>query len=193
MVRNYTDKELLDKVKSLKSFKTIPKGYWIMGVSSNEDNPNKFDDKVYLFNNEEFIMVTSITTNPGTPILQEGYLKYNKFGAAVVKTNEWYYDLWVYGLHQGKMPALLQLGNSIKVHRDGDNDLKSEELGNFIEGYYGINFHSNNYDLTSKLKKEDINGWSAGCQVCNDIPKYNKIISLVKSQHKISYCLIKEF
>jgi hypothetical protein len=193
MVKNYTDKQLLDRVKSLPSFKLIPNGYWMAGVSSLEDNPNKFDDKFYLFKSEEFVMVLQGTTNPGTPILQKGYLKYNKVGAAVVKSNEWYYDVWKYGLHQGKMPALLQLGNTIKVYRDGDNDLKSEEIGNYIEGYYGINFHSNNYDLSTKLKKEDINGWSAGCQVSNDIPKYNQVIQLVKSQPTVSYCLIKEF
>lgn len=193
MVKNYTDKQLLDKVKSLPSFKSIPSGYWMAGVSSLEDNPNRFDDKFYLFKSEEFVMVLQGTTNPGTPILQKGYLKYNNVGAAVVKSNEWYYDVWKYGLHQGKMPALLQLGNTIKVYRDGDNDLKSEEIGNYIEGYYGINFHSNNYDLSTKLKKEDINGWSAGCQVSNDIPKYATLIQLVKSQSSVSYCLIKEF
>jgi hypothetical protein len=193
MVKNYTDKQLLDKVKSLPSFKLIPNGYWISGVSSLEDNPNRFDDKFYLFKSEEFVMVLQGTTNPGTPILQKGYLKYNNVGAAVVKSNEWYYDVWKYGLHQGKMPALLQLGNTIKVYRDGDNNLKSEEIGNYIEGYYGINFHSNNYDLSTKLKKEDINGWSAGCQVSNDIPKYATLIQLVKSQSTVSYCLIKEF
>lgn len=193
MVRKYTDKELLDRVKSLSSFKSIPKGYWLLGVRSLEDTPNKFDDKFYLFKGEEFVLVLQGTTNPGTPILNKGYLEFNKAGAAIVKSNEWYYNLWKYGLHRGKMPALLQLGNKIKVHRDGDNDNKSEELGGVIEGYYGINFHSNNYDLTTKLKKEDINGWSAGCQVSNDILNYKKVIDLVKPQEIVSYCLIQEF
>jgi len=193
MIKKYTDKELLDRVKSLKSFKSIPKGYWLLGVRSKEDIPNKFDDKGYLFKGEEFIIVTSLTTNPGTPILEKCYLKYNKDGAAVVKSDEWYYGVWKYGWHNGKMPALLQLGNSIKVFRDGDNDKKSEELGKYYEGYYGINFHSNNYNLSTKITNENIGGWSAGCQVCNDIPKYNKIISLVKTETSITYCLINEF
>jgi hypothetical protein len=193
MVRKYTDKELLDRVKSLSSFKSIPEGYWLLGVRSLEDTPNKFDDKFYLFKGEQFVMVLQGTTNPGTPILNKGYLEFNKAGAAIVKSNEWYYDLWKYGLHRGKMPALLQLGSKIKVYRDGDNDNKSEELGGVVEGYYGINFHANNYDLTTKLKKEDINGWSAGCQVSNDIPNYKKVIDLVKPQKIVSYCLIQEF
>lgn len=193
MVKKYTDLELLNRVKSLSTFKSIPEGYWILGVRSLEDTPNVFDDKFYLFKGEVFIMVISGTTNPGTPILEGGFLKYNKQGAAVVKSDEWYYNLWKYGLHQGKMPALLQLGNKIKVFRDGDKDKKSEEVGNITEGFYGINFHSNNYDLTSKIKKEEINGWSAGCQVSNDIQNYKKVIDLVKTQPSVSYCLIKEF
>jgi hypothetical protein len=98
-VRSYTTDQLLDRVEELKSFKTIPLGYWIVGVRSNEDAPNKYDDKFYLFNGEQFVKVVTGTTNPGTPILQGGYLKYNKVGAAVVKSNEWYYDVWAYGLH----------------------------------------------------------------------------------------------
>lgn len=193
MVKNYTDKQLLEKVKSLTSFKSIPSGYWLLGVSSLEDTPNTFDDKFYLFKDEEFIMVLQGTTNPGTPILENGFLKFNKLGAAIVKTNEWYYNVWKYGLHRGKIPALLQLGNTIKVFRDGDGDKKSEELGKYTEGYYGINFHPNDYNIKAWLKKEDIDRWSAGCQVSNDMVKYLKVISLVKSQPSVSYCLIKEF
>ena len=131
-VRNYTSTELLNKAKSLKSFKAIPDGYWFLGVRSNEDAPNVFDDKGYLFRNEQFIKVFPMTTNAGTPYLQGGFLKYNKVGTAHVKANEWYYDLWKYGLHRGKMPALVQVGN-ILIFRDGDMDNKAEEIGKFID------------------------------------------------------------
>ena len=89
MVKSYSDSQLLDRVKSIKSFKGIPEGYWILGVRSNEDEPNKFDDKFYIWNGEKFITMTSGTTNPGTPILEGGFLKYNKVGAAVLKSDEW--------------------------------------------------------------------------------------------------------
>ena len=52
-VRTYNDKELLNKVKSLSSFKSVPQGYWILGVRSNEDAPNKYDDKFYIFNGKK--------------------------------------------------------------------------------------------------------------------------------------------
>ena len=147
-VKSYTDKQILDRVKSLKSFKGIPQGYWIVGIRSEEDAPNKYDDKFYLFNGEQFVKVVTGTTNPGTPILEGGFLKYNRVGAAVVKADEVYYDVWKFGLHQGKMPALRQVGNFI-VYRDGDKDGKSEEIGAPITGSgYGINFHSISNDLS---------------------------------------------
>ena len=192
-VKNYTTDQLLDRVESLKSFKTIPLGYWIVGVRSEEDAPNKYDDKFYLFNGEQFVKVVTGTTNTGTPILEGGFLKYNRVGAAVVKSDEWYYNVWAYGLHQGKMPALRQVGNFI-VYRDGDKDGKSEEIGVPIVGSgYGINFHSISNDLSVKKIGENIGGWSAGCQVINNVEQYSMIINMIKNQNRITYCLLKEF
>jgi hypothetical protein len=190
-VRRFTDKELLDKVKGLKSFKEIPKGYWLLGVRSSEDTSNKFDDKIYLFKGEEFIVVASATTNPGTPTLKQ-FEKVNKAGAAVLKSDAWYYNLWKYGKHNGKVEALLQIGNSVQVYRDTDKDEKAEEQGDLQTGYFGINFHPNTYDL-NKASNDTIGWWSAGCQVVNDVNKYKIMIKLLKTEKSVSYCLLKEF
>jgi len=190
-VRIFTDKELLDKVKTLSNYKSIPKGYWLLGVRSIEDTPNKFDDKIYLFKGEEFIIVASATTNPGTPTLKQ-FEKVNKAGAGVLKSDVWYYNLWKYGKHQGKVEALLQLGNSVQLYRDTDKDEKAEEQGELQTGYFGINFHPNTYDLT-KDSGTTIGWWSAGCQVVNDVDKYNIMIKLLKTEKSVSYCLLKEF
>jgi hypothetical protein len=193
MVRSYKDKELLDKVKSLSSFSSIPSSRWILGVRSKEDESNVFDDKFYIFEGEKFIDVITGTTHPGATILKN-YHKYNSKGAAVVESDKWYYDLWVFGMHKGKIPALLQLGNKISVYRDGDKDGKSEEIGEKQIGFFGINWHLNSYNLTSKLTKTQINDWSAGCQVPNDTTKYMKQMEYFKTcKHKITYCLINEF
>lgn len=191
MVRTFKDKELLDRVKALESFKSIPVGYWLLGVRSNEDKPNTFDDKIYLFKGEEFIEVTTATTNPGTPTLKQ-FEKVNNDGAAVVKSDEWYYNLWKYGKHNGKVEALLQLGSKIKVYRDTDKDVKSEEQGKLQEGYYGINFHPNTYNLDG-VSGDSIGWWSAGCQVVNNPNKYKTMIRLLKTEKLVSYCLINEF
>lgn len=192
MVRAYKDKELLDRVKSLSSFNNLPTGYWLLGVRSNEDTANRFDDKIYLFKGEEFILVTSATTNPGTPTLKQ-FEKVNKAGAAVLKADLWYYNLWKYGKHNGKIDALLQLGNSVQVYRDTDKDDKSEEQGKLQTGYFGINFHPNTYDITADNTGATIGWYSAGCQVVNDMSKYREIIKLVKNQKIVTYCLINEF
>ena len=128
-VRKYTDKQLLDRVKSLDSFKNIPKGRWLLGVRSNEDSYNTYDDKIYEFEGEKFIRVVTATTNAGAGVLRGGFLKYNKKGVAVLKSDEWYYNVWSYGLHRGKMPSLRQVGRRVKVYRDGNKNKKSEEIG----------------------------------------------------------------
>lgn len=201
-VKNYSDIQLLSRVKFLPSFKSIPSGRWIIGVRSNEDTENKFDDKFYEFEGEKFIRVLSGTTNPGRSILRGGFAKYNKAGAAVLKSDQWYYGVWKYGLHLGKMEGLLQLGAPVLVFRDGDKDGKSEELGKAVSGWFGINFHTNTYDFSVKslkIKSEDVNNWSAGCQVSNDREKYVDMMRYYKlaqkngSQTHVSYCLLNEF
>jgi hypothetical protein len=192
MVRAYTDKELLQRVKELDSFKDIPSGYWLLGVRSSEDEPNRFDDKIYLFKGEQFVDVTSCTTNPGTTVLRN-YSKFNAKGAAVVVADQWYYGVWRKGKHQGKITALIQIGAQIKVWRDGDKDDASEESLIQQAGFFGINFHPNTYDINAKSTGSLVNGWSAGCQVVNNMEKYRKFINLVPANTSITYCLLNEF
>lgn len=201
MVKQYTDVQLIDHVKNLPTFKRIPKDRWILGVRSNEDLPGKFDDKFYEFEGEVNKRVLTGTTNPGISILRH-FENYNKQGAAILKSDEWYYDVWKYGLHKGKVPALLQLGSEFKVYRDEDKDNKSEEVGKIYTGYFGINFHTNTYDFSKhnlEVDTEDIGAWSAGCQVPNerdefaDMMKYYYNASRQSQQKNVTYCLIKEF
>lgn len=191
-VRNFTNTELLDRVKSLKSFKKIPENLWIIGVRSNEDAENIPDDKFYIFHGEKFITMLTGSTNPGAPVLKGGFLKYNKVGAAVVKSDEWYYDVWKYGLHMGRMRALKQV-NPIIVFRDGDKDGKSEEIGTPIKGLYGINFHGMDYNALSTVTKSQIGEWSAGCQVINNMEKYYQTIGMFEKNGLTTYVLLKEF
>ena len=189
-VRSYTDKELLDKAMSLKSFKGFPEGYWLLGVQSDEDKFNRFDDKFYLFKGEKFILVTSGTTNAGKAAMM-GFEKYNKLGVAVIKVDEWYYDLWRAGLHRGRTKALRQI-SPIKHYRDNNKNTIIEQIGKLYNKMIGCNFHTNSYNIWNKLVRWTTGGWSACCQVVNDPIKYYKILSLVK-KNKVSYCLLEEF
>lgn len=190
-VRNYKDIQLIRKVKELSSYRGIPKGYWILGVQSNEDTYNEFDDKFYLFKGEQFIQVVIGTTNAGTTGLKN-YTKYNRKGCAVIKTNEWYYGLWKYGLHRRRMPALRQI-RPIKYFRDWNKNNKVEEIGKLYEGIIGINFHTILYQKNLSFWRKLIGGWSVGCQVVNHVGDYYEILNKVKNQKNITFCLIKEF
>jgi hypothetical protein len=190
-VKSYRDKELLDKVKSLSSFKGFPPGFWILGVQSNEDTYNRFDDKFYLFKGEKFVMVTAGTTNPGLTGLMS-YERYSKNGVLVVKTDEWYHGLWKFGYHRGKMAALKQV-RDILYYRDGNKNQRVEQIGKIYKGIRGVNFHTVSYTKKKSFIKKLIGGWSVGCQVVNNVDKYYKILALVKHQSFVTYCLIKEF
>jgi hypothetical protein len=190
----YTDKELIERAKQVEGFNGIPSVYWILGIRSHADLPNKFDDTFYLMKGEKSVLVTTGTTNPGTPILQGGFMKYNKDGAAVLKSDKWYGNVWQYGMHQGKIPALKQLGAPVTIFREGDRDNKSEEIGKMTTGYYGINFHPDQYNINAAdSASENIGGWSAGCQVCNNISDYRKIIDATRKQKFVTYLLLNEF
>ena len=199
-VKDYTDLEILDRVKSLPSCiktKALPQ-YLVVGIRSNEDEPNKFDDKIYLFINGQFCLVTSCTTNAGTPSLLGGYKKYNSKGAAVIKSDEIYYDAFQKSdgkkvpHHSGKMQCLRQI-KSIKYYRDGNNNSKIDEVGEIELANNSTNIHFNNYDLTTKLIGQVIGGWSAGCQVLNIGEDYNKLLELIPYEIKVTYALLKEF
>jgi len=190
---NYLAEELVERTKQLNNYLGIPSDFWIIGIRNSNDAPDHFDDIFYLMHGEKLMMITSGTTNAGLSILKAGFKRFNKYGAFILESDKIYYNVWKYGLHLGKIPALKQIGAKVTGFRDGNMNDKSEEIGERIEGYFGINFHCASYDWKSKLVKTLIGGWSAGCQVCNNTPEYKKIIETVKNQESVSYCLLKEF
>lgn len=191
----YSDELIVERVKQLSGYKGIPKEYWIVGVRSSEDVADTFDDVFYLMYGGNIIQETTGTTNPGLRVLQGGFKKYTNKGAAILKSDEWYYDVWKYGLHKRYMPALLQVGSKVKVYRDKNCNKKSEESGLLEEGWFGINFHTATRKYLERIVKRFIGGWSAGCQVCNSTEEYNKIINTIRDskQGSVTYCLLKEF
>ena len=170
-VGDYTATQLFNKVKGLSSFKGIPTGYWILGIRSQEDTYDVFDDKFYIFKGETLIDTLTGTTNPGSYGLMNFSL-WNKKGVAVVKSDEWYYGVWSRGLHKGKSPALKQTGG-FKI--------------------IGINFHTNTHNYSSRVWNWIVGGWSTGCQVTNDVGKFVKFLDYTKGQNLFTYCLISEF
>ena len=180
MVRNYTDKELLDHVKALPSFNGFPGEPWLLFVRSQEDSNDRFGDKVYMFQLDQFIMVTSCTTNKG-----------NK-GTAVMEAGAWYYDAYAYGLHKGKMPALRQV-KGVPYRRDFTNDFKTNPTTEIKRDLINMNIHGATYNQGSKQIAQRIGGWSEGCLVLNNNADYEKVVSICKRYPKTSIVLINEF
>lgn len=178
-VRLYTDKELLEAVKKHKDFVSIPQGYWLLCIRSSEDENDAFDDKFYLFKGEEFIMLSSGTTNKG-----------NKGTAVILPA--WHYEKWARGLHRGKVSAYVQIAD-VDYARDFTNDEKTNPTSGVYQNVIGVNIHPADYDLKKKIVKKNIGGWSEGCLVWNNIPDYVKFLDFTKEQKKMTVCLMNEF
>lgn len=191
-VRQFTDKELLDKVEFIGG--TIPNigKYHIIGVQSQEDNFNLFDDKFYVFDGHKFIMWSTGTTNAGKTALHH-FDQYNLKGAAVWKTNQSIEDCFKPGLHKGRMKAL-RANKKIIYYRDSNKNNKSEEIGELYYGNIWANMHGVDYDPFSEIIKQNINGWSFACQVWNKMSDYKLLINATWKRNKsVDYTLLKEW
>jgi hypothetical protein len=179
-VKSYTDQQILDRCASLPSFKGFPTTYWACAVRSVEDANDQFDDKVYLFRGEKFVMVQSCTTNKG-----------NK-GTGVVCADEWNYGCYQVGKHKGKTLAGVQI-LGMKYQRDFTVDGQTNPTTEIMHDIRGFNFHAADHDLTKKIVKVNIGGWSEGCIVMNDIPKFVKMMEYFKTQKVFSVIILNEF
>lgn len=191
-VRQFTDKELLEKVESIGG--KIPNigKYLIIGVQSQEDEFNVFDDKFYVYDGPSFMMWSTGTTNAGKTAL-EMFDHYNLSGAAVWKTNQWIKSCFKPGYHKGRMKALRQ-HKPIYYYRDSDKDKFVEEIGNLYYEIIYANMHGVDYDPFSEIIKQNINGWSFACQVWNRMSDYRNMINATWRRKKaVDYALLKEW
>jgi hypothetical protein len=159
--------------------------FQFIGIRSNADLPNVFDDMFYVINKNSITHYTC-TTNAGTHWLMN---LLNPKGTAVLKPNQ-YIDTWQIGLHQGKYEAFVQV-KPVDVYRDKNKNNKAEELGTTDRGLFGINIHRANEKIVSKF----IDKWSAGCQVLNNPADFQTVLTYAKlsNQKLFTYTLLKEF
>lgn len=196
-IKSYTDSQLLERVESIGGVIPNQGKYLIIGVQSQEDAFNLFDDKFYVFDGHKFKQVSSGTTNAGKTALLH-FDKYKLSGAAVWKTDQWCPDLFKRGFHKasrkgGGMRALRQ-EKKIWYYRDSDKDLSTEEQGELFHEIIYANMHGVDYNPYSTKTKEFINGWSFGCQVWNRMGDYRQMVNAVWDRNKfVDYALLKEF
>lgn len=173
-VKNLTNPEILKGVEKSEGFPGyIPGMIFDVWVRSDEDEYNKFDDKVYTFwvdehGTPQFVMVCSGTSNAGAEGLKR-FDKYNREGCAILKSNVFVKDSHAFGYHKGNPdnPAYRQAAD-FPYYRDGDKDDKSEEIGKIHHGIIGANCHKAGEFST------EIGGWSVACLVRNVKTQFNK-------------------
>jgi hypothetical protein len=191
---NYTDKQLLDKVATLKGIEKRNKIPLIIGVQSKADKFDEFDDKFYLFDeNNKFVLVTTGTTNAGETGLKD-FLKWSPKGTGIWKTNEFYNKCFNYGFTKGQ--ECLRLCTEIFHFRDNNKNNKVEEIGqvyksNTLAHFHGIEFNKS-IQISNKIAKK-IGAYSVMCQVANVTQDYKKIINFVKPFKFCDYAILKEF
>lgn len=192
-IKNYTDAQLLTRVESLDTFKGWKKGIYDIWIRSEEDEYNKFDDKVYTFeclkdNNEPiFIMICTGTTNAGAQGLKQ-FEKYNKKGCAVLCDDIIVYDSHIYGTHgRDKYAAYIQSHTKgFPYTRDNDKDEHAENYGTIYDDRIGANCHK------AGVATVDINGNSVACLVRNVLKEFNKWLKFM-DKRKLSVAILKEF
>ena len=175
---NYTIKELLDTLKD-KNFKVYTKPYQlnIVGIRTTEE-PNKFDDTMCVFWKDDkkkwVLKEYPCTTDIGTYYLTNPLNK--KLGSAMLKEGQ-YIDSYKRGLHKGQYTALTQ-AKKVTTYRDFDRNAIFDFGQNETTGLYGINIHKAGKD------SNDVNTWSAGCQVFKKTADFDEFMQLTKKQEE---------
>ena len=190
----YTQEQLVERAKQMEGFVSIPNDYWICFVRMNLDDQktNEFNDVANIMHGTNLIFSTTCTTVPGLPALKGGYKRYNKNGACVLKADIWMNDSFAYGLHNGKMECLREV-EKLWSTRDGNGNNKAEEYGSYSFGMWATNIHCASYNLFVDFVRKLIGEWSYGCLVFNVNKLYRKMISLCKSQKRVSAIILNEF
>lgn len=181
-MKNYKIDDLKFQFAKL-NYKWLP--FHIVGIRSDANNPDKFDDLIGLVEKDNLVLFSG-TTNPGTHWLKN---LLNPKGAALLKPNQ-YLNTYQLGLHQGKYLALCQR-KPVTVYRDANKNGIAEETAVTDTGLFGINIHRANPSAVSSI----IDKWSAGCQVLNDPIDFNFLIKRCKESglKEFTYTLLKEF
>jgi hypothetical protein len=195
----YTREQIERAVKE-KGFKwfedSANKGYDvnIVGIRNNAPSiadkvTNVFDDHITIsykdsLGNWQFFCWNA-TTDPGKKGVQQFH---NAKGVARLVPGQ-YRATWKIDKHQGKYDALCQRLGEVTVWRDGNKDLKFDEVRKDT-GIFGINIHKAGTDSTW------VENWSEGCQVFKRVKDFETFMFICKKAAKIhgnkfSYTLLE--
>jgi len=163
----------------------------LFGIRTADTESNTFNDLLgvfYVFEDRWNCFAFPGTTDPGL------YWRKNPMnvnGTAFLKPGQ-YREVYKLGLHKG-YPALQQQ-KPMTVYRDANRDSYADlDENNTQTGIFGINLHRASLQGPS----DNVNKWSAGCQVVQDPIHFEFKIELVREAKAIygnsfSYTLLEE-
>jgi hypothetical protein len=169
------------KEKGYKWFEdTANKGYDvnIVGIRNNAPSiadkvTNVFDDHITITYKDSLgnwnFFCWNATTDPGKKGVQQFH---NAKGVARLVPGQ-YRATWKIDKHQGKYDALCQRLGEVTVWRDGNKDLKFDEVRKDT-GIFGINIHKAGTDSTW------VENWSEGCQVFKRVKDFETFMIICK-------------
>jgi len=163
----------------------------IFGIRTRDTRSNAFNDIVgvmYLEAGRWILFTFPATTDPGL------YWRRNPGrveGTAILVPGQ-YRGAYKVGKHKGY--AALQQQKPVKVYRDPNkDDVLDFDPETIQAGMFGINIHRSNKDRPS----EQVNKWSAGCQVLADPIHFGFLMALAMEAQEIhgnsfTYTLLTE-
>ena len=149
----------------------------IIGERNPHGEVNKFDDWIHLCfleRGEWQWHAYKCTTDAGKYWLENA----SDRGTAILVHNRQYRGVYMLGLHQGRYEALVQRGGEVSVWRDRDGDTEHDYGHNEQSGYFGINIHR----ASSQRESQQVDRYSAGCQVIADPDEFEHFLALCKLQ-----------
>jgi hypothetical protein len=190
MTLNITFDQLFDTMRSL-GHAVFVRGDFnlnLIGLRVFPETQNKFDDVLccaYRDGGAWRLQQWPCTTDPGTFWLKNPM---NVDGTACLVPGQ-YRRTYEIGTHKG-YKALVQRA-PVTVWRDANRDGVIDRTGPTQTGMFGINIHRANAETPS----ENVNKWSAGCQVLADARHLTMLLDVVAKASirygpKITYTLI---
>lgn len=160
----------------------------LIAIRNKADMSDKYDDVFYWIEDGMIWDHYYGTTNPGSYYLQN-FINKAMGGTAIMATNQQLIDGFIKGEHKERQ-CWKQFKN-MKIFRDADKDLKSEEAGFPFVGKYGIHIHA----MFKSTKSVRIFNWSAACQGMNDPVHWHDFItrSYIKCDQFLTYTLLSEW
>lgn len=160
---------------------TRPNELNIIGIRSSNVVSNKFDDVLHICYATDLGTwhqhIYPFTSDPGLHYLNHPI---NKQGTALLKHGQ-YLNAYKIGMHRGKYKALVQQ-KPVTVYRSKNSSTNIDSKTKQTQtGYFGINIHHAKGTGTT----QNVDVFSAGCQVIANIDHFNELMVLANKHAKL--------